>query len=270
MKLISFAANGIYNNPIRRKEMQKTGKQILLLTVFLLSCYKPMTVEASEDTVPFILNVIQSLYDLHWASEVKPEDEETSSIISHFLTQNRRYKMAQTSIENHLSDKDNTRQVISKGIFTGAKILIDANNNLLAHLKKIGTDPEEALKENDFIIGQAKADKKQGWEMVSIAAPFIMYEIMEPAQSDHPEGPIPFLISKQERQILLARIEELFGESLEKYYAYRNGEGNAKNQTYVVFSIDAIKSYLISETYEDYAKIRPHNKFNKTISDNKQ
>lgn len=92
--------------------------------------------------------------------------------------------------------------------------------------------------------------------MLLKSATLLTLTLAEPAQSENPTGPISYKISPQERLLLLAHLDKMFSEDLNRYYAHQEArrKGFAPSpydSHYVVLSVDHIRKTLSSTTYEE-------------------
>jgi len=81
--------------------------------------------------------------------------------------------------------------------------------------------------------------------MIAMFAPQVTALFWEPATSENPSGPIPYLISVEERQLILDKIDNLFLDELQSYYS-SEGDRNA-----LIFAVDAIKKSVEKDYYEE-------------------
>jgi hypothetical protein len=176
-------------------------------------------------------------------------------MMANLMTQNQKFGLAKTHIELYATDQEERFSMPAKGIALGIEMHIDANNKALETLRKASNDDFSVLKDLDYQIAQINTIHKQAWEMLSTAATFVIYDIVEPAQSENPSGPLPYRISERERVLLLQRVDDLFGDDLKRFYAQQAAEkkgmkGNPEDSNWLIFAVNYIRETLAAQTYE--------------------
>lgn len=238
-------------------------RKIFLTIACLIFCSSLLLAENSKE-FSVIWSLIDSLHSLDWGSSYElTENDEVSQMMTKLMNQNSKYELAATTMQEYVNDKDEYLSIVSKGIVAGALGLVDANNTVIDKLRKITNFEEDGLKDVEYTIAKTNAQKKSSWEMIIISAGWALPIIMEPAKTENPTGKIPFKLSEKDRQLLVNRINELFGEKLKKYKNFlelskQGKETDPNDSTYIIAGIERIRDNLTVETYEE-AKKREQN-----------
>lgn len=213
------------------------------------------TVEQSQKeskTIKVALDVLQALASYHTAGSLElggwlPIDfMELSMDRVRWLENGNRY------IKKYLNDEDEYFRVTAEGMTLGAKIVIKCDNDFIEKLK-VWIDTN-SFKESEFQYAVAKytSDSKEGWGMILMSAPAMTARMFEPAKSESPSGPIPYIISPEERRRLLDEIGRLFGDDLRKY---QQREDTSHYDT-IMEAVLAIKRNIEPNTYEEVERLK--------------
>jgi hypothetical protein len=214
---------------------------------FILIAFGVTANAGSNPREAFLLDVLDALHEAHWASQTEPVNGDVHSLVAAYLNQNRRYEDAYKAIEKYTNDGDAVHEVVGNKIAAGALDLMTANNDLMEALAEPAAgapaDPRE-------VMAKAADLRKKAWTSIAVGAVYVASAIIEPTESAPTSGPLPYRLSKEERQAVTDRLDALFSDELERLRAFRAGRGDARDQPYVAYAVDKIRGYLTAETYE--------------------
>ena len=198
----------------------------------------------SNSTVDITFDVLQALDNYYVATQDEITDNsEIVDIMTTLLNANKYLESGNVYMKKHLNDTNEVVQLVAKGMTTGAKKVIQANNEFIDFMRS------GELLDSDYAAAKYSSDQKEGYKLIATSAPWITTLIFEPAKSENPSGKIPYAISDANREILLKEIDRLFGGDLKKYRAdvkAKTGKYNA-----ILFSVDEIYNRIAPETYEE-------------------
>ncbi|MGH8563484.1 MAG: hypothetical protein ACREXW_05110 [Gammaproteobacteria bacterium] len=232
-------------------------KKILSFGCLIMFCSSLVYGDSSKE-FSVISDLVESLHLLDWGSSYEvAEGDDITTKLTKLMNQNGKYELAARSMEGYLQAKDKFILDVAEGIYVGALSLVDANAKLIDKIRKATNGDPEGFKDMKYTIAETNAQKKKAWEVILVSAGWSLPVIMEyPATTDNPTGKIPFKISDSEREDLVKRIDELFGEKLERYKKFhklskKGKETNPNDSTYIIAGIEIIRDNLSTETYEE-------------------
>jgi len=162
----------------------------------------------------------------------------------------------------HLADGQFSRADLSVGSFVNSqdpwikkeagimKVTIAnlkaTNQNIINVLSKDMNFKSEA--EIYAHIAELLARQQEAWNLLTEAASYNAYVLINASPTENPTGPIPFRVSEGERKKLLSRIEELFGDEIEAYRDARRQieQGTMKREDFSVNAVIFVATYLDS------------------------
>lgn len=204
----------------------------------------------SEDTIDVTMDILNALNYYYYATQ-EPVDEGSDfiKIMTSLLNQNKHLETGNKMIKGHLNNSNEVIELATKGMTAGADQVIKANNEIVQNIRNLDPNNSRAAQELEYSIAKYISDQKEGFRMITLAAPQIAYLIFEPAKTETPSGKIPYRITKEERTRILNEIDRLFGEDLKRYP--KGYDAQAKNYNSILVAVDAIQKNLIPETYEE-------------------
>lgn len=205
-----------------------------------------------------IWSIVDSLHFLDWGSSYEiDENDDLTEMMTKLMNQNSKYKLAATSMQDYINDKDEFVSTVSQGIMVGAFGLIGANEKILEKMKKTANLENDGFKDLEFTIAETNAAKKKAWETILLSAGWSLPIIMDsPKEDEVPTGKIPFKITDKERKLLINRIDEIFSNKLTNFRKFKEftkqgKETNPKDSTYIISAVETIRDNLSVETYEE-------------------
>lgn len=204
----------------------------------------------------YTLSLFDCLHNCNGALDYMQDDtDDLVKFYQNHIDANNYFKQGKLIISKYKDDTDETIKTITNGVMIGIDELIIVNNKRVALIQKVQSGNQEALNNWQISVAKINSEEKEAWKILTMAASYIQFVILEPVSSDSPKGKLPFKISKDEREKLTKKFSKLFKEDLKKYWKYRKlskkgKEGNPKDQTWLVFSLDNIYNLLTTETYE--------------------
>lgn len=209
--------------------------------------------QPSEDTITVTLDILNALNYYYYATQ-EPIDENGDFIknMTALLNQNKYLETGNSMIKKHLNNPNEVIELAVKGTTAGSDQVIKANNEMVQAIRNIDVNNPRAAQNLEYAVAKYISDQKEGYRMITVAAPQISYLHFEPAKSENPSGKIPYRITKEERIRILNEINRLFGDDLKKYP--KGYDAQAKNYNSILVAVYAIQKNLIPETYEEAKK----------------
>lgn len=172
------------------------------------------------------------------------------------MTQNNKFQQGYVAIQDYFDDPDKNVSAVAKGMGSGIMSHIEANKKGIEKLKQLSNLDPTAFKNFDYEMAERASSQKQAWEILSTAATYVAYVLVDRAAVSTPTGPIPFKITENERLELLRYLDKLFADDLVRYYQYREDvakglKGNPDDQSWLIFAVDHIRGYLSARTFEE-------------------
>jgi hypothetical protein len=188
--------------------------------------------------------------------DIKEEDNDLMKMIADLTAANKKLEEAKAAIQVYTEDEDRYIKMVSTIMHMGIDSIIDCNNKLIEKMQKMADLDEEGLRKIQNSLVKITTQKRDGWQTITISATWLLPIIVGQAQSENPMGPLPFKISKEERQELLKKLDGLFSAKLKEYEEYKklqeeNKQSSLNYQTWLIFTVAKIREMLLSETYEE-------------------
>lgn len=203
-----------------------------------------------SDTTNFTFDVLQAMHYYYFSTqEQSAKGEEVSTMLVNMMTSMmnsvNRLESGNKMVDSYLNSDDELVKLIAAGMTTGANVVIEAENEFIEYLKNVDESDPNTYDDIEYQLAKRNASEKEGYSTIAISAAQIGYLFFEPAQSENPSGPIPYKVSKQERERILKEVDRLFGEELEEY---KNSKGDVNT---IIFGVSSIRNLLIPDTYEE-------------------
>jgi hypothetical protein len=182
----------------------------------------------------FMINLLESLYVCHWATEAfrTGESGDTMNMLTDLMIQNNKLKEAQSFLSQHINNDAQDISAISKGIYVGIEYLIDANEQGLDILEDVAKKNIKGLADHEVKLAKIQAQRKLGWDTIYQAAslsPYMIWDMtLDPKDK---KGPVVFTITPEEKNDLLIRIDRLFGNDINKFHTARKLRKEKKSMT---------------------------------------
>ncbi len=209
----------------------------------------------SPDTYAYSVDLLNALNSYHYASARDislAADQDANSvlmnIIALLLEQNRNLSDGNNFISKYTSHSNQIISTSAKGCIAGSMLLVKANDDLIAFFRNTDQSDPKFQQEMSYQMAEYGSKTKEGYKLIYISAPAIGYLYFEGAKSENPAGPIPYKISKDERNSLLKKMVEDFGEKI------KQDDRNyltAKTHNAVLLAVKQLMSYVAYDTYEE-------------------
>lgn len=196
-----------------------------------------------SETYEFSLDVLHALNEYYYSTQNNiTETSEIDEIMSASLDAIRYLDTGDNFIRDETNSKDKVVYLVANGIIKGSKKVKEANTEFINFLRAGN------LYDSEYAAASFRSKQKEGYLLISTAAPQVAYLYFEFAKSENPSGPIPYKIPKEEITLILNEIERLFGEEVRDYQKYLQNPAGSYNA--IIFSVNAIRNRLLPETYE--------------------
>ena len=206
----------------------------------------------NEDVLPVTLNIFNALGSYYLATNTYPDEKNSdilSAIIFAFLEQNRYLSDGNNYVASCSKNENQIIQLACGGMTMGAIQVMDANQTLISFLRNLDVNDPKISQEVSYRMAENLSAQKEGYKNIYIYAPQIGYLYFKGADSDNPTGPIPYLITEEERKTLLSEIDSRFGDYIKQDEINYKQTGN---HNAVLEAVKQIKSYITYDTYEQY------------------
>lgn len=236
----------------------------LTLGIFLVYCFyyymgdNPRSISSRTNTntvtaattKDFTMDVLQAMHYYYFSTQGQTAEGEDSitvlvNMMSSTMDSIQRLESGNAVMATHLESTNEPMNLIAKSMTTGSNIVILTENNFINYLKDIDATDVNSFGDVEYQLAKRNSGEKEGYTMITLAATQVGYLFFDPAESDNPSGPIPYKITKQERESILKEIDRLFGEELKEY------EGTTDDVNTIIFGVDSIKNMLLPDTYEE-------------------
>lgn len=208
------------------------------------------------DTVQTTSQILGALSWFYLASEkdIVNADPSLMGINANLMEQNRYFKLGIDQLNTLIESPNKVVELATKGMTLGAMQLSITNQNLIDFLRNTDQSDPKLEQEFSYRLAEYGSKQKEGYATMYTTGPQIIVLFWKSAESDNPTGPIPYKISKAERQQLLSEIDESFGE-----YFKKDDINYKKTQTHnaVLLIVKQIRDNLKYDTYEEEAMANP-------------
>ncbi|UCB57046.1 MAG: hypothetical protein JSV30_00150 [Candidatus Omnitrophota bacterium] len=224
----------------------------LFLAFSLLSASNAFAARNSEN-YRFMHDLINCLYRLELAARYSIEGVEYEKLLGNLNNQVPRLQKAKEFMKDWLESRDKAIRATARGIYADISNIETAAGKLI---KTLNRPPREA-----YLSLFSKYAREQGeaWNNTLKTSSLAVWVIIEPAESDNPQGELPFIISDQERRSLIKYLDKLFGRSIKHYEELvrrrEKGEISEIKMDIPVWAALNLHSLLKVDTYEEAANI---------------
>ena len=198
-----------------------------------------------SDTIEVLLNVLEALNYYNFSTKRITNFDDTTALMTDLMNAKKSMQQGDIFVQKYTNNSNEYISVTAQGMVTGSKTVQDSMENLIQYLRKVDEDDPSTYSDLEYQIAKFVSDNKEGFTMIATAAPQVTALLWEPAQSENPTGPIPYKVSKLERQRVLSRIDALFTEDLKEY------QTSTDNYNSMIFAVDSIKNNIEPDTYEE-------------------
>ena len=205
--------------------------------------------QRDEDILQHSLAILNALGSYYLASNTFPDEtneDPYSAVLFSFMEQNRFIAQGSNFVASCSKDSNEIVQLACGGIILGGTQITTANNTLLNFLRNLDLGDPKLSQETSFRLAENISAQKEGYKNVYVYAPQIGYLYFKGATSDNPTGPIPYLLTKEERDILIKEIDSRFGDYIKEDEINYKKTGN---HNAVLGAVKQIKSYIVDDNY---------------------
>lgn len=203
------------------------------------------TASIETDTVEVLLNVLDALDVYNFSTETITNFEDITSLMTDLMNAKKYMREGDQYVQQYTNHSNEYISVTALGMVTGSKAVQESTENLIQYLRGIDEYDPDSYSDLQYQTAKYLSDNKEGFKLIATSAPQITALLWESAQSDNPSGPIPYTVSKEERQRVLKRINELFADDLREY------QSSTDSYSSMIFAVDAIKNNIEPDTYEE-------------------
>lgn len=237
----------------------------IVCTLLVLACPSESLAATSDlskssKAFSFTFDLLTSLHFCGWARSYALEmPEDVTELMTNLMIQNNKFQQGLVAIQDYFDDPDEQVSRVAKGVGLGIVAHIEANKKGIEKLKQLSNLDPTAFKNFKYEMAERASSQKQAWELLSTAATYVAYVLVDRTEVSTPKGPIPFKITENERLELLRYLDKLFGDDLVRYYKYREVvgrglKGNPDDQNWLILAVDHIRGDLSARTFEEAAR----------------
>ncbi len=213
----------------------------------------PNYTKSSPNTLNASLAVLNALSSYYVASNADLTITNTSQDIvtqqmTVLLKQNQYLQDGNTNIQQYAKDPNKFISVTIEGMTVGADQIIKANNEYINFLRSANLSDPNFQQNLSYAIAKHSADQDAGFKLITVGAPQISALYYDYPKTDHPTGPIPYLLSPADRQTIINTINSLFGAELAKYP--KGYDVTANNYIAILVAVYSIRNNIVPDTYE--------------------
>jgi len=238
-------------------------KLIVFLSVVAISPMSFASNNSSSEKFEFAREVIEINYKIQscielFASQDNYKESNLSEgdalqIVSRMITGMKRcsIKMEQMQdiLTQYFNNKDETIEAVSKGVYAGIYKYNLALNNLI-ELYGGNFKGELELMKSQAIY---EAEFAEALDIIRESSSAVIYGLVEIKDDVKTSDKISFLITQDQRKLLIGDIDRFFGEELKDFKKWREDKSPQKqdfNNGRIILGIESIKENLQMEKYE--------------------
>lgn len=213
-------------------------------------------VDVTEET----LNILHDTYVVTQDLSSGNNPDSSSALVMGMMTESLRDKSQLGLLiprAQKLATSDNdVVQLIGKSMVVCFLGLSNAETTLVTFLRSFDTTNPN-LPEFEYQISAYNASEKEAFKMMALGTGQLSSLFWKPAESEHPTGAIPYRISKENREKLLAEIDRLFKDDI---LADEENHAKTGNTNVVIFIVKSYIDNLKFDTYEESARAQASTK----------
>lgn len=252
--VVSVIAGGawLYNNYFTTQEDNESVTSSSIVTDDQALNIRPEATtqgKKENNVVEVIDDFLIALENIYFAStytEVSADSVQVDTL-RNLMRQNDFLSRGKDQISKYLSNDDEYISTVAEGITQGASAVIEANNKQITFLRNndvLNVDTSEL----QYQVANYLNAQKKGYELIFISSPFLIYVVGSPAKNENPTGEIPYKISREERQKVLNRIDQLFGDGFQQLEADR---AVGRDMNAIMLGVENLRNNLSYNTYEE-------------------
>ena len=232
-------------------EFSKSKKSLFPTPTASLNTFnneEAVTAERKVDTITMLLDVLYALDSYNFAILDTSTTEDVTLWLTQLMNAKKRMQRGDFFIQSYVKNPNKYISITARGMITGSAMVQSSTENLIQYLRNVNEDDPSTYSDLQYQGAKYLSDNKEGYVLIAQSAPQVTALLWEPANSENPSGPIPYTVSKADRQLVLDRIDELFSDDLKEYRLSTN------NFNSIIFAVKAIKENIEPDTYEQVAK----------------
>jgi len=215
-------------------------KRISLVLAFLIFCLSCVYADNSGEFT-FVWDTLESLHFCQLALDCRIKEKiPPQKMISDTTAALGNLNKAKKIIQKYTDNRDTDINTIVKNMINGIDILINSNEGLLAKIKNIASIFPDGFENVESETAKFRAKSNKGWEEISSSLSKLSAVIIESVR-----------ISKEEKEKLVGRLNELFNGNLKEFDGYKeqDKEGKPDDQTVLTLIVGRIRDALTEENY---------------------
>ena len=215
--------------------------RILFVFVICLLCGSLLLYAEVQKEFAFLNDVIDALHYCQRAVTFEPKAEnDVTMLATSVRSAIDEFRKAKNCIRRYMDDNDAQVVAVAQGISDGIFLLVNRNNETLEKVRKITDFRPLDITHITFDVEKFRTQTKDGWRLISSSACKAYPEICTIPGECPLHGKIPFKLSRENRENLIAKLDTLFGDLKD------SGE-----HTGILVAITKIRDTLSAETFED-------------------
>ncbi len=243
--LVVVCLLGFYTYKYRLSFNVPVDNQSAKPTTSLISPNKAsMTSVKDTDTVSVILGVLDALDNYNFAISDTSTSEDITAWLIQLMNSKKRMQQGDVFIRPYLQNADEYISTTASGMIIGSKMVQDSTDNLIQYFRKIDENDPSSYSDLKYQVAKYLSDNKEGFMLIAQSAPQVTSLLWQPATSKNPSGPIPYTVSKSDRQKILDTINDKFETDLKLF------KSSTDNFNSIIFAVNAIKNNVEPDTYE--------------------
>lgn len=208
---------------------------------------KGQTLIPEEDkSIRYASGVLAAISVYREAQALDIEGLEPTELIKELIDVNSVLIAGNVYLAEFLNDDNDIIRSSARGINSGAKMVINANNQTVEKMKN-WIDKSTSQADLGNTVKQYLSATQAGWDQIRVSFTVYHKSLRLPSEEEFPTGPVEYAISEEGRDKLLTEIDQVFADVLTEY-----GDREDKEDTDALLeAVLDFKKAIEPETYED-------------------
>ncbi len=209
---------------------------------------------SAEETESVYMDFLDLLNQEYMVSQMNSTD--TADDLVSFMTE---LMKANSQLDNiisratpYTSHENDVVEVAGKALVAGSMGVKKANTDFITYLRGLGNYENFDQSEMAYQFAAYRSGEVEAYKLMVMGTGQLSALAWHFATTENPTGPVPYTISKEQRERVLARIEYLFADAFVKDDKQHR---DTATRNAVLFSVRSLRDNLIPDTYEEAASM---------------
>ena len=195
--------------------------------------------------------IIDALENYYFAGNTNPDPNNSGTLFSGLIftlsEQNRHLANGNNLLLPCSKDSNEVIKKTCYNLIQSANIIIYSNEKMISSLKNYDSSNPKTEQELKLTTSENVSAKTEGYRKIYESAPLLAELYFKGEEPKNPAGEILYSITKAERNIIIKKIDDQFGEYIKKDDIQHAKDGNYNA---VVSAVLQLKSSITYDTYE--------------------